>query len=219
MISIMMCDDNTMFRKGLKQIIEKITGYCITAEAENGGDCLNIIKDGLIPDLLILEISLPNGVIGYEIVRYLQLHFARIKLLVLSNITDEAAVRAMIRFGVNGYIFKTADPHELENAIKKVMAGEYYYPESFVFSQTEIELIKTTPIPWAENITEREMTAVKLLAQDLAQKQVADEMGISISVVRKKLDHLFKKTKCQTCLGAINFLRKVGILKCLILFI
>jgi DNA-binding NarL/FixJ family response regulator len=213
MISIMMCDDNTMFRKGLKQIIEKITGYCISAEAENGSDCLSIIKNGFIPDLLILEISLPNGVVGYEIVRYLQLHFARIKLLVLSAITDEAAVKAMIRFGVNGYIFKTADPHELENAIKKVMAGENYYPESFVFSQIEIELIKTTPIPWAENITEREMTAVKLLAQDLAQKQVADEMGISISVVRKKLDHLFKKTKCQTCLGAINFLRKVGILK------
>lgn len=213
MISIMMCDDNTMFRKGVKQIIEKKSGYRIAAEAENGNDCLSIIKNGLIPDLLILEINLPNELVGYDIVRYLQLHFTRIKLLILSTITDEAAVKAMIRFGVNGYIFKTAYPIELDKAIRSIMAGENYYPDNFVFTPADIELIKNTPIPWAENITEREMTAVKLLAQDLAQKQVADEMGISISVVRKKIDHLFKKTKCQTCIGAIAFLRRVGILK------
>ncbi len=208
-----MCDDNTMFKAGLKQIIEKIPNYCVSSSVESGEECIQSIKNGIIPDLLILEISLPNEVRGYEIVKYLQLHFTRIKLLVLSFITNEEAVKAMIRFGVNGYIFKTSNPKELENAIRTVMAGEYYYPENYIFSPSEIELIKTTTIPWAENITEREMTAVKLLAQDLAQKQVADKMGISISVVRKKLDHLFKKTKCQTCLGAINFLRKVGVLK------
>lgn len=213
MISIMICDENTLFRVGLKQIIEKIP-YCqISSEVDSGLECIRLIEKGRIPDLLIVEISLPKGIVGYEIVKYLKVHFAHIKILVLSVISDERAVKAMIRFGVNGYIFKSSNPNELEKAIKIIMTGGNYYPENFIFSASEIDQMKQTPIPWAEHITKREMMAVKLLAQDLAQKQVAYEMGISISVVRKKLDHLFKKTKCQTCLGAINFLRKVGILE------
>lgn len=118
----------------------------------------------------------------------------------------------MIRFGVDGFAFKDITPPVIASIIHSIMAGEAYYPPDFMFTAQEIEAIKTTAIPWVENITQREMTAVKLLAKDLSRKQVAYQMGISPSVVNKKIDNIFKKTGHRTTLSVVDFLKRVGII-------
>lgn len=211
MLSLMMCDDHVMLRDMILGVLEKEHEFAVCGRTESGEDCIHQIEQGIIPDLLILDISLPE-MPGYEVARYLREKFPQIKILVFSIITDYAAVKAMIRFGVDGFAFKDITPPVIASIIHSIMAGEAYYPPDFMFTAQEIEAIKTTAIPWVENITQREMTAVKLLAKDLSRKQVAYQMGISPSVVNKKIDNIFKKTGHRTTLSVVDFLKRVGII-------
>lgn len=211
MISLMMCDDYVSLCDMVLGAFEKKHDFTICGKAASGEACINLIEQGTIPDLLILDICLPK-MPGYEVAKYLRQNYPQIKILVFSMITDINAVKAMIRFGVDGFVFKDTHIETIEKIIKLIMNGETYYPPEFIFNEEEIKAIKSNPVPWAEQITQRELTAVQLLAKDLSRKQVADAMGISPSVVNKKMANLFKKTGHRTTLAVIDFLRKVGLL-------
>lgn len=211
MPSIMMCDDHAMVMNTMGDLLRK-ENFKVIATTLSGKACIEVIQSGLIPDLLILDINMPD-MPGYIVAQHLKNHYPKIKILIYSMITDESAVKAMIRIGVNGFAFKNLSPNELAEIIRKILSGQEYYPPEFIFSTEEIETIKQQKFPWAEQLTEKEIQTAQLLAYDFSRKQVAADMGVSASSINKKMERVFKKTNQKTTVGVINFLKKVGIIQ------
>ncbi len=156
---------------------------------------------------------MPNGINGYQVAKNLQFSFPEIKIIGLSMLTNLNAVKAMIRYGAKGFLYKDTNPAEIARAIKLVHQGEEYFPIDLNLSNEEIQVCKTCSIDWLEKITRTELVTAKLISSDLSINQVADEMNISVSVVNKKINRLQKKTKTNSRIGLLHFLRKVGILE------
>lgn len=207
----MICDDHVMVMDTIGDLLRK-ENFEVIATTLSGEACIKAIDSGLIPDVLILDINMPE-MPGYKVAQHFKKHYPNVKILVFSMITDENAVKAMIRIGVNGFAFKNLPASELAEIIRKIISGQEYYPPEFIFSTEEIASIKQQKFPWAEQLTKKEIQAAQLLANDLSRKQVASDMGISASSINKKLERIFKKTNQNTTIGIIRFLRKVGIIK------
>ncbi|MDP3394321.1 response regulator transcription factor [Sediminibacterium sp.] len=211
MPSIMMCDDHAMVMNAMGDLLRK-ENFKVIATTLSGKACIEAIQSGLIPNVLILDISMPD-MPGYIVAQHVKKHYPNTKILIFSMITDENAVKAMIRIGVNGFAFKNISDIELVEIIRKISSGQEYYPPEFIFSTEEIEIIKQQKIAWAEQLTKKEIQATQLLANDLSRKQVAEDMGISASSINKKMERVFKKTNQKSTVGVINFLKKVGIIQ------
>lgn len=207
----MLCDDaievTQLLGKSLRE--QRIN---VTNIVHSGKTCIYLIENGIPPDLLVLDISMPE-MPGYIVAQHVKKHYPNTKILIFSMITDENAVKAMIRIGVNGFAFKNINDNELAEIIRKILSGQEYYPPEFIFSTEEIETIKQQNFPWAEQLTEKEIQTAQLLAYDFSRKQVAADMGVSASSINKKMERVFKKTNQKTTLGVINFLKKVGIIQ------
>ena len=211
MTSIMMCDDHVMVMDTIGDLLRK-ENFEVIATTLSGEACIKAIDSGLIPDVLILDINMPE-MPGYIVAQHVKKHYPNTKILIFSMITDENAVKAMIRIGVNGFAFKNINDNELAEIIRKILSGQEYYPPEFIFSPEEIETIKQQNFPWAEQLTEKEIQTAQLLAYDFSRKKVAADMGVSASSINKKMERVFKKTNQKTTLGVINFLKKVGIIQ------
>ncbi len=211
MPSIMMCDDHAMVMNAMGDLLRK-ENFKVIATTLSGKACIEAIQSGLIPNVLILDINMPD-MPGYIVAQHVKKHYPNTKILIFSLITDENAVKAMIRIGVNGFAFKNISDIELVEIIRKISSGQEYYPPEFIFSTEEIEIIKQQKFPWAEQLTKKEIQATQLLANDLSRKQVAADMGISASSINKKMERVFKKTNQKTTVGVISFLKKVGIIQ------
>lgn len=211
MTSIMMCDDHSMVMNTMGDLLRK-ENFKVIATTLSGKACIEAIQSGLIPDVLILDINMPE-MPGYIVAQHVKKHYPNTKILIFSMITDKNAVKAMIRIGVNGFAFKNINDNELAEIIRKILSGQEYYPPEFMFSTEEIETIKQQKISWVEQLTKKEIQAAQLLANDLTRKQVASDMGISASSINKKMERIFKKTNQKTTVGVINFLKKVGMIQ------
>lgn len=207
----MLCDDSIevtqLLGKSLRE--ERIN---VADIVHSGKTCIDLIENGIPPDLLVLDISMPE-LPGYKVAQYLKKTFPAIKILVFSVLTDHDAVKGMISLGVNGFAFKNIKPRELAEIIRKILSGQEYYPPEFIFSTEEIETIKQQNFPWAEQLTEKEIQTAQLLSYNFSRKQVAADMGISASSINKKMERVFKKTNQKTTVGVISFLKKVGIIQ------
>ena len=211
MTSIMMCDDHALVMNAMGDLLRKVN-FKVIATTLSGKACIEAIQSGLIPDVLILDINMPE-MPGYIVAQHVKKHYPNTKILIFSMITDENAVKAMIRIGVNGFAFKNINDNELAEIIRKILSGQEYYPPEFIFSTEEIETIKQQNFPWAKQLTEKEIQTAQLLAYDFSRKKVAADMGVSASSINKKMERVFKKTNQKTTLGVINFLKKVGIIQ------
>ncbi len=207
----MLCDDSILVVNKIGEEL-RILNFNITDIVYNGQACIDAIKSGAAPDLLILDISMPE-MPGYEVVKQLKKSNPEMKILIFSSYNHKDAVRAMIRLGVNGFAEKGIKPFELAQIIRKVLNGETYFPPEHMFNVEAIETINQQKIAWAEQLTKKEIQATQLLANDLSRKQVAEDMGISASSINKKMERVFKKTNQKSTVGVINFLKKVGIIQ------
>ena len=212
MISVMMCDDQEMVRNLIFTSLEKYTDLQLIGFAASGEDCIQLIKEGIIPNVLLLDVSMPNGMSGYHVAKILKKDFPQINIIALSMLTDNEAIKAMIHYGAKGFILKMVSVKEIVKIIHLVMSGQNYYPPDFNFTVKEIAQIKTTKFDWAEYISPRELEAIHLFAADNSIKQVAHKMGTSDSAVNKKMANIFAKTKTGTRTGALSFLKRVGLL-------
>lgn len=208
---IMLCDDTPELVDTIGKELRKLN-FNITNIVYSGQDCIDTIKNGAAPDLLILDISMPK-MPGYEVVKQLKKLNPEIKILIFSAYNDNNVVKAMIRLGVTGFAEKGIKPIELAEIIRKVLNGETYFPPECLLSAEAIETIKQEKIPWAEQLTLKEIQAAQLLANDETRKTAASIMQISPSAFNKKIERIFKKTGQRAIIGALNWLKKVGMIQ------
>jgi len=204
-IKIVLVDDHRLFRSGIASLIDNLTGYKIIFEADNGQELIRRISPKFKPDIILLDMNMPV-MNGESTAQWLIGHYPEISIIVLSMIDDPEKVLAMIRIGVKGYLLKSAEPAEFEEALQLVSQGQLYYPE-FVTRQ----LLK--PAGKAESIHPREIDFLKLACTELTYKEIAEQMCISVRTVDGYRDQLFEKLGAKNRVGLVLYAIKNNIIE------
>jgi len=206
---VALVDDHKLFRKGMLELINGFTGFEVVWEAENGKDFTQKIAPQNLPDVVLLDISMPV-MDGYETARWLEQRFPEVKILALSMHNDDETIMKMLKSGVNGYVLKNADPAELKIALKKLVQEGSYYDHRV----TDI-LVKNINAPKKTNIelNDREIEFLKLACTELPYKSFAPLLKINPRLVEDTREKLFRKLEVVTRVGLVLYAIKHGIFK------
>jgi len=190
-LKIVIADDHSMIREGLKQLLELDGDIQVIGEAGNGEECLELLKH-MTPDVVLLDINMPvmNGLKMLETLRNSKYKSQKILILTIHN-EVEYLLKA-IDIGVEGYVLKDADSSVLKKAIYKVYAGENYIDSSMVPLMNE-RIAQEKEKAEEDKLTRREIEVLKLLAEGLFNKEIAYKLSISEKTVKNHVSNIFKK--------------------------
>ena len=183
-IKIMIADDHSMIREGLKSLLELEGDIQVVAEAEDGVDCLEKLKI-CTPDVLLLDINMPRKN-GLEVLQTLKSSKSKVKVLVLTVHNEVEYLMKAVDIGVDGYILKDSESAELKKAIFSIVEGENYIQPSLIPSLNSKMIEKNRDEGKIESLTKRELEVLKLLA-------VAEKLNISERTVKNHVSNIFKK--------------------------
>lgn len=212
-VSIAIVDDHKLFRKGLISLIN-IAGhqFTIAFEADNGIDLQEKLKKGPEPDIILLDINMPQ-MDGYDTLRWLNENYPLIRVLVVSMIEKDETIVKMLRLGVKGYLSKDVEPKELGEALHAVMHKGYYYTD-FITGKLvhSIQLGSEAPANPANlpQINVREMEFLKLACSELTYNEIAARMFLSPKTIDGYRNALFEKLNVKSRVGLALFAVKNG---------
>lgn len=190
-VNVMIADDHSMIREGLKQLLELEGDFQVIAEACDGVDCINKLE-GISPDVLLLDINMPN-MNGLEVLKKLKEKRIKVKVLVLTVHNEVEYLLKAVDIGVNGYLLKDSESSELKKAILTVVGGEDYIQPSLIPVLNAKMIDRDRDSEKIENLTKRELEVLKLLAFGMYNKEVAERLGISERTVKNHVSNIFKK--------------------------
>lgn len=190
-IKILIVDDHSLIREGLKQLLELDGDIKVVGEAGNGEECLKML-DTVQADVVLLDINMPvmNGLKMLEVLRESDKKNQKILILTIHN-EVEYLMRA-VEIGVEGYVLKDAESSILKKAIMTIASGEEYIDASMIPVMKE-KLLQTKEKTEDEVLTRREIEVLKLVAEGLFNKEIAFKLSISEKTVKNHVSNIFKK--------------------------
>lgn len=190
-IKVMLADDHSMIREGLKQLLELEGEFEVVEEASDGGDCiekLQIIK----PDILLLDINMPV-MNGLEVLQKIRDMKWKLKILLLTVHNEVEYLLKAVDIGANGYLLKDSESSELKKAIISVVNGEDYIQPSLIPILNAKMIDRSKDTEKLEKLTNREIQVLKLLSIGKLNRQIAEELEISERTVKNHVSNIFKK--------------------------
>ena len=208
---IVLADDHVMFRQGIKNILEKDKGREVIGEAGDGLKLLELFNK-VIPDMIILDISMPN-LRGIEATQEIKMILPEVKVLILSMHKDKEFVYSAISAGAEGYLLKEDADTELFAAIEKIrQEGRYISP--LLFGDLTDELFqahhKGQLTPQIEPLTTREREVLKLIAEGTSNKEIADLLFISVRTVENHRANIMRKLNIKSTANLIKYAIQKG---------
>lgn len=189
MIRILIADDHAIMRGGLKQLIEFDTRLQVAAEAENGAQVLERLREGGF-DLLLLDMSMP-GLSSEDLISRVHTRYTNLPILVLSMHNEAQIAQRALRAGANGYLTKDHNPETLLAAIHKVAGGGRYLDPRIA---EQLAFASSIPSDDASTqLTDREFQILRLLGQGMSVNQIADQLVISNKTVSTHKARLMEK--------------------------
>ena len=190
-IKIMITDDHSMIREGLKNLLELDGDIKVIAEAENGQECLDKLST-VKPDVLLLDINMPV-MNGLEVLAALKERRIRVKVLVLTVHNEVEYLMKAVDIGVDGYVLKDSESAELKKAIFAVASGENYIQPSLIPALNSKMIEKNDDEARIDERTRREIEVLKLLSVGMYNKEIAERLDISERTVKNHVSNIFKK--------------------------
>jgi len=211
--AVALVDDHVLLRNGLANLIRSFGGYAVLLEACNGEDLIRQLQHCHLPDLVLLDINMPD-MDGYETALWLKRHHPEIKTLALSMYDTDNSVIRMLKNGVKGYILKDIEPLELKIALDSVFNKGFYYSE--MVTGKLIHTINTLDEPQQEiryllALNERELEFLKLACTEYTYKEIAEQMYLSPRTIDGYRDALFEKLNVKTRVGLVLYAIRNGI--------
>jgi len=210
---IAIVDDHTMFRKGLVSLINLFPGYQVQLEAANGQDLIKQLQPAKLPDILLLDIVMPE-MDGYATAKWIRLNYPEIRILALSTMEGENAIIKMIKNGARGYVLKDAEPAELKRAFDDVLSLGYFFNDlvSRKVLQNVYQLGDTADEAGVfSRLTENELVFLKLACSEKTYFEIAKEMFLSERTIDGYRDSIFKKLNVTTRVGMALYAVKNGL--------
>lgn len=193
-LKIVLAEDHTILREGLRALLSADPGFEIIGEAQNGREAVRCVER-LEPDLLLMDLSMPR-MSGMDAIREIKNRYPDIKIIALTVHKTEEYLLTTLKAGADGYVLKDATHEELVMAIKNVMSGKSYLSpgvsEKVIEGYLEGRESNRSLSPW-ETLSQREREVLKLIAEGFKNKEIAEDLCISLKTVEKHRANLMKK--------------------------
>lgn len=195
---ILLVEDQTIVRNGLKMMIEQDETLQITAEASNGREALQLLEKVYV-DLVLMDIRMPE-MCGIEATKHIRSHFPNIKILILTTFDDEEYAYQTLKDGASGFLVKSSEPAKLIASIHSVLDGGMVIQED-VAAKLMPKLLQQTPTKVTttqlSTLTERELTIIQLIGEGKTNKEIADSLFLSVGTVKNHLTHILQKLELR----------------------
>lgn len=212
MTKVLIVDDHAIVRTGLRALLQVEPTLRLVGEATGGYEALGMVAD-LIPDILVLDLSMPD-LDGIAVTKQLRPLYPDLKILILTLHEDEALLREAIKSGASGYILKRAAESELISAIQIVMRGDMYIDPSMLRGLIEKQPQSATAGHKSfEPLTPREIDVLKLIVQGYTNRQVGEELNISARTVEGHRANLSGKLGLRNRVELVRYAREHGFLE------
>lgn len=179
-MKLLIADDHTIVREGIKQILAEMPEVTRTDEARNGKEVLQNVWENDY-DIVLLDISMP-GRSGLDILKQLRHDKPALKILVLSMHPEEQYAIRALKAGAFGYLTKESSPNELIEALRKVLAGKKYVSSSLAETLAS-HLEASSEKPLHETLSDREYEVMCMIASGKTVKDIADELSLSVKTI------------------------------------
>ena len=212
-IKVIIADDHALFRSGVKTALSVKKDVDLIAEADNGMQLLNLLKH-MEPDVILLDIQMPimDGIATLPEIRKMYPH---VKVIILSMHNDHSMISKLMEIGANSYLTKNTDSENIYNAIKTCYEQEFYFNE--LTNKALLTGLRTKRIepslPLEANLTEKEVTILKMMCEEKTTKEIADLVEISPRTVEAIRDKLKTKTGAKSMAGLVMYAVKNGIIQ------
>ena len=212
-IRVLLAEDHTIVRKGIRSLLDDETDIEVVGEAENGRDAIAKTEE-LLPDVVLMDYTMPI-LNGLEATRQIRKRFPDVKVVILTMHADEEYIFQFLQAGASGYLVKQTAPKELVSAIQAVHQGESYLspPVSKVVIE---ELLRQTlseqPEDSYEKLTDREREVLQLIAEGFASKDIADQLHISLKTVGVHRTNLMNKLDIHTVPELVRYAIRKGVI-------
>ena len=202
MIRIVIADDHELIREGVKKIVRSHADVRIVGEAADLAGTLELVRQHL-PDVVVLDINLP-GYDGLDGLAELRRQFPDQRVVLLSMYGEDKYAVSALRAGAGGYVTKSMAADELVRAVRQVMSGATYISPQLA-EQMARQVIEDAEVPAHQRLTAREHEILALIGAGLQVKQVAAELGISVSSVNTYRNRIFRKLGLHSNAALIRY--------------
>jgi NarL family two-component system response regulator LiaR len=190
-IRVFIAEDHAIVRKGVRTLLSLEKDIQVIGEATNGRETVEQVAN-LNPDVILMDLVMPE-LDGIQAIQQIKAHQPNAKVLVLTSFATDDKIFPAIKAGALGYLLKDTDPAELAKAIRQVNAGEYsLHPIIARKVLQELNLSPKRP-PLGQPLTEREVEVLRMVAQGKSNRQIADELVLSLGTVRAHLSNILGK--------------------------
>jgi two-component system response regulator NreC len=210
-IRILLADDHTVLRSGLRALLSAQADFEIAGEAGEGSEALRLAQT-LKPDVVVMDIGMP-GVGGIDATARIRRELPSTKVLILSMHDDQGYLRQALRVGASGYVLKKAADTELLAAIRAAARGEVYLDPSLAKGLVEDVVQPRAPEPETPSLSEREREVLRLLAHGHTNQQVADRLCIGVKSVETYKARLMEKLSLKGRAELVRYALAHGLLK------
>jgi DNA-binding NarL/FixJ family response regulator len=211
-ISLLLVDDHTVVRQGLRALLSQEEDMEVVAESENGRQAVQMATK-TTPDVVIMDVMMPlmNGLEG---TRQVLKNVPSTKVLVLSSFSDDDYVQQLTEVGASGYLIKQTAADNLLLAIREVQKGNAFFSPAIakrLRDRCRQAFADGQPLKRNINLTSREAEVLQLIAEGLPNKQIAGELGISIKTVEKHRQQVMNKLNIHDVAGLTRYAISKGV--------
>jgi len=211
---IALVDDHILLRNGLAALINSFNGYQVSFEADHGKDFINMITNHGSPDIVLLDINMPE-MNGFETAGWIKEHLPATKILVLSMMDNESSIISMLKSGAGGYILKDSKPSIFRQALDDIRDKGFFMND--LVTHKMLNYVKgeeqNTDAAIIARLSDKELTFLKLACTEKTYKEIASEMNLSPRTVEGYRDDLFAKLGVMSRVGMVLFAIKNGLHK------
>jgi DNA-binding NarL/FixJ family response regulator len=210
-IKILIADDHPVVREGLNAMLSREADFKVVGEAKDGIEAVNKVKE-LTPDVVLMDLRMPE-MDGVEAMRQIRLTSPEVKFIILTTYSDDDYIFSGIEAGARAYLLKDAPREELFKAIRAVYRGESLIQPVVASKLLDrfSELSRRTPS--GEELSERELEVLCLMAKGSANKEISVELNIAQSTVKTHITNIFQKLSVSDRTEAVTQAIKKGIIR------
>lgn len=212
MIRLALADDQRLFRKGMAMLLKDMAGAEVVLECANGAELLTALK-GTPVDLVLLDLQMPV-LDGRKTLVHLKKEHPEVKVVILSTHDEEAVIAELMAMGANGYMLKSAEPDEIDTAIRAVAQSGFYLNDT-VDRVMLHGLVKKKQVSAAfhdaDSLSEREIEVLRGICKELTTAEIGMQLFISPRTVDFHRNNLLLKTGARNAAGLVVYAMSKGI--------
>lgn len=209
--TVVIVDDHVLIAKALSTIISNFEEFEVLYVCENGLDFQNQVKIKKVPDIVLLDISMPV-MDGFETAKWVKETYPDVLIMALSMQDDESSLIKMIKNGAKGYMLKNVYPTELEKALKNLVEKKRFFPE-WASNKIFASISSDSDAPEKIKLSEREIEFLKYTVTEMTYKEISEKMFCSPRTVENYRDSLFEKLEIKSRVGLAVYALKNGFSK------